>query len=156
MNIFLLDLDYDNNAKCYVDRHVVKMITEYAQLLSGAVRVSGIDSGYKLTHKNHPSAIWVRESLDNWLWLKNLSRSLNNEYKYRYNRNYNHKSYDMINSLPLPNIPSIGLTPFKLAMPNDVKVDDPVQSYRNYYNMYKQHIAKWTNREIPLWFKPKI
>lgn len=128
------------------------MITEYAQLLSGAVRLSGIDVGYKLTHKNHPSAIWVRESLDNWSWLKDLSTALNEEYRFRYCKMVNHKSYDVISNLPLPNIDSIGMTPFRLAMPDNVKVECPIASYRNYYVAYKQHIAKWKNRTVPPWF----
>lgn len=156
MNIFYLDIDHDTNAKYHLDKHVVKMVTEYAQLLSSAVRISGIDAGYKLTHANHPSAIWVRESLDNWLWLRDLAEALNFEYMYRYDRVNNHKAYDMIQALPLPDIDKCGITPFKLAMPDDVKCSDPVQSYRNYYNVHKQHIAQWTNRDMPEWFIPKF
>lgn len=152
MNIFYLDKDPKVNATYHVDRHVVKMITEYAQLLSAAVRLSGIDAGYKVTHKNHPSALWVRESLDNWLWLKELSKELNDEYMYRYEKNVNHKAYDTIQALPIPNIDSIGITSFRLAMPNDVRCECPIQSYRNYYIKYKQHIASWKKRDVPEWF----
>jgi hypothetical protein len=152
MNIFYLDCDHETNATYYVDKHIVKMITEHAQLLSTAVRESGIDAGYKVTHKNHPSAIWARESLDNWLWLRDLNEALNSEYRYRYGRDVDHKAFEVSRSLPLPNIPQRGPTPFRLAMPNDVKVEDPVQSYRNYYKKYKQHIAKWTARPVPKWF----
>lgn len=154
MNIFFLDSDHETNAKYHIDRHVVKMVTEYAQLLSSAVRLSGIDAGYKLTHPNHPSAIWTRESLDNWLWLRDLSEALNYEWMYRYDHFINHKAYDTILQLPLPNIESKGITPFRLAMPDDVKHENPIQAYRNYYNVHKQHIASWTNRDIPDWFIP--
>lgn len=153
MNIFYLHKDHATNSAYHLDRHVVKMVTEYAQLLSSAVRLSGIDAGYKLTHKNHPSAIWTRESLDNWLWLRDLSKALNEEYMYRYEKTVNHKAYDTISSLPLPNIPSLGITSFKLAMPDDVKVECPIQSYRNYYIKYKQHIASWSKRPMPEWFE---
>jgi len=152
MNIFYLDYNIEECAKAHVDKHVVKMITEHAQLLSTAVRLSGIDAGYKVTHQNHPCAIWARESLDNWRWLKDLTEALNNEYMYRYERFNNHKAFDTVLSLPEPNIPSTGITPFRLAMPDDVRTDDPVQAYRNYYNKYKTHIAVWTNREVPYWF----
>ena len=37
-------------------------------------------------------------------------------------------------------------------MPIDYKVDDIVESYRNYYRGDKAHIAKWTNREVPEWW----
>ena len=39
MNIFYLHEDPIQNAKWHVDKHVVKMVTEYAQLLSTAHRV---------------------------------------------------------------------------------------------------------------------
>lgn len=38
---------------------------------------------YKLAHKNHPCAIWARESLANWYWLRELAAFLNSEYKFR-------------------------------------------------------------------------
>jgi hypothetical protein len=153
MNIFYLDNNHYLNATYHVDKHVVKMITEYAQLLSTAVRLSGNDIGYKITHKNHPSAIWVRESLDNWLWLRDLATELNKEYQYRYKKSINHKAFDVIQILPVPALPAIGKTPFRLAMPGDVKTDDPIQSYRNYYKKYKQEIASWKERDVPEWFK---
>ena len=39
MNIFYLDNDVDVCAQMHVDKHVVKMILEYAQLLSTAHRL---------------------------------------------------------------------------------------------------------------------
>ena len=39
MNIFYLDKDVKKCAEMHVDKHVVKMILEYAQLLSTAHRV---------------------------------------------------------------------------------------------------------------------
>jgi hypothetical protein len=46
------------------------------------------------------------------------------------------------------------LTPFALAMPNEFKTDDPVESYRNYYmSEPKQKIASWKKkREKPEWY----
>ena len=39
------------------------------------------------------------------------------------------------------------------AMPDDCKIiDDAINSYRKYYQLYKAHIAKWTDRDIPDWF----
>jgi hypothetical protein len=59
------------------------------------------------------------------------------------------------------NIPSddkfeeIGLTPFALAMPQEYKTEDPVESYRNYYmSEEKQKIASWKKcREKPEWYR---
>jgi hypothetical protein len=151
MNIFLLDMDWQTNATYHVDKHVVKMILESAQLLSTAVRLSGIDAGYKAAYKNHPCAIWTRQSLANWKWLYYLTEALNEEYKYRYNKKVNHKSYDVVQSLPLPNIEDIGVTQFAQAMPNCYKSYDPVQAYRNYYIGEKDHLFSWTKRDVPYW-----
>ena len=81
MNIFALHLEPKTCAEMHVDKHVVKMILEYSQLLSTAHRVldgqqyvddssgrrikrwklnnsfAGDKLLYKATHINHPSAI---------------------------------------------------------------------------------------------------
>ena len=69
MNIFYLDRNPILAADKQCDRHVVKMILETAQLLSTAhYELDGESPAYKPTHKNHPSAVWVRKSLDHYLW----------------------------------------------------------------------------------------
>ena len=66
MNIFYLDRNPVVAAQMMCDKHVVKMILESAQILSTAHRVLDGDEHadnvgmYKMTHKNHPSTIWVR------------------------------------------------------------------------------------------------
>ena len=86
MNIFVLDNDINICAKYHCDKHVIKMILESAQMLSSVVRLNGHDIGYKLTHQNHPCTIWARKSLSNYLWLFQLTDSLNSEYRYRYSK----------------------------------------------------------------------
>lgn len=54
MNIFVLSTNPVECASFHNDKHVVKMIVEYAQLLSSVHRVYGYDVGYKLTHKTIP------------------------------------------------------------------------------------------------------
>ena len=49
------------------------------------------------------------------------------------------------------NFPESGLTTFALAMPDEYKTDDPVESYRMYYKS-KKAIASWKNRAPPVWF----
>ena len=83
MNIFVLDKDIKKCAQYHCDRHVIKMILESSQMLSTACRMNGVHDGYKATHISHPCSIWVRESLDNWFWLRDLVTELNEEYKYR-------------------------------------------------------------------------
>lgn len=153
MNIFVLDSNIQKSAEYHCDKHVVKMILESAQLLCTTVRLNNIDYGYKITHINHPCSIWVRKSLSNFLWLKNLSYYLNEEYKYRFKHLNNHKSYDVIKLSPIPNIIDLGLTPFAQAMPEKYKCDDAVTAYRNYYIHEKKNLLKYTNRQVPNWIK---
>ena len=152
MNIFVLDLDHKTNAQYHCDKHVVKMLLEYCQLLCSAYYYTNQEklSPYKLTHQNHPCAIWVRESLDNWVWLYCLSLKLYEEYKHRYG-NKTHKAGETIKSLPIPCLIPKGLTPFVQAMPDGYKSKDPVNAYRTYYKEGKTHLFSWKNRPTPEW-----
>ena len=156
MNIFFLDFDTQKCAQYHCDKHVVKMILETAQLLCGAHHMANrisLNIPYKLSHKNHPCSIWVRESLSNYLYLCDLGLELCKEYTYRYEKR--HKSQDVIewclSNKPL--IYDIGFTTPPKAMPDEYKVDDVIQSYRNYYVGAKKDFAKWKNRDIPEWFQ---
>ena len=152
MNIFFLDFDTNKCAEYHCDKHVVKMILETAQLLCGVHWVLGDEAPYKLTHRNHPCAIWTRECLENYIWLADLCLELCKEYTYRYGKR--HKSQDIIEwcLVNKPKINDIGFTTPPMAMPDEYKVDDVIESYRNYYRGAKADFAKWKNREIPEWF----
>ncbi|MFQ9249449.1 MAG: hypothetical protein ACLR3R_19585 [Clostridium paraputrificum] len=150
MNIFWLDYDPKKSVVYYCDKHVVKMITEYAQLLSSCCRLTGVECGYKVSHRNHPCAIWLRESLTNWYYLRYLSFLLQDEYFYRYGKI--HSAYRVISLLDPPNVKDNGLTLPPQCMPNVYKCDDLVKAYRNYYIGEKSSFATWKNREVPYWF----
>ena len=159
MNIFLLDTDTRKCAQYHCDKHVVKMILETAQLLCGVHHMTDQVTDqvpYKLSHKNHPCAIWSRESLSNYLYLCDLGLELCREYTYRYGKR--HKSQDVIEWCVTnkPNICDKEFTEPALAMPNEYKVDSVVESYRNYYIGEKSKIAVWKNREIPEWFNVEL
>ena len=159
MNIFFLDENPKLSAQYHVDKHVVKMILETAQLLCGvhhSINTSStLQVPYKLSHKNHPCAIWARESLSNYLYLCELGLELGKEYTYRYGKK--HKSIEVIEwcIVNKPNIIDIGFTKPAMAMPDEFKVDSVVESYRNYYIGAKISLASWKNREKPFWFGKK-
>ena len=161
MNIFYLHNNPGDSAIMHLVKHCVKMILEYSQLLSTAHRVlDGDDYAdkhgfYKKTHMNHPSAVWVRKSAENYAWLVQLLSFLCIEYTYRYGKIHKIQDTRLMHKLFLiPN--NIGTEPFTEptpAMPDDCKViDDSIASYRKYYQLYKAHIAKWTDRNMPYWF----
>jgi len=158
MNIFFLDENPTLSAQYHVDKHVVKMILETAQLLCGVHHMTPQVTPqvpYKLSHKNHPCAIWARESLSNYLYLCEMGLELGKEYTYRYGKK--HKSIEVIEwcIVNKPNIPDIGFTTPAMAMPDEFKVDSVVESYRNYYMGAKISLASWKNREKPFWFGKK-
>jgi len=154
MNIFALDQIPEKAAQYHVDKHVVKMPLEYAQLLSTAhVIIDNKRRGYAATHIHHPSAKWARLNRNTYLWLYELFRHTSREYHHRYGRH--HKSWlELETELEEP---PAGLLdePFRppyLAMPAIyMKPGDCVGSYRLYYNEDKRELHSWTNRPKPEW-----
>lgn len=151
MNIFFLDYDPRENVKFYVNKHLIKMPLEYAQMLSTANRFCGLDEGYRITHLNHPCTIWTRECVENWKYLRDLAFLVNQEARYR-GYNY-HSSLDVIKSLSEPPLPKLGhLTIPPKCMPDVCKMEDLVDSYRLYYLRDKRSIADWGKRGEPWWW----
>jgi hypothetical protein len=181
MNIFYLSENPKQAAQYHLDKHVVKMILESAQLLCTAHRLlDGIQtkqakttrSGkirhvnryvlanplnnelmYNATHINHPCAAWCRDNINNYMWLYELFVALCDEYTFRYGKK--HKTdlmlRDILKSAPV----SISQSSFTFpaqAMPVQYKHSDPVIAYRNYYIGAKAKFARWTKRSIPSWF----
>lgn len=153
MNIFVLDLNPVMCAKYHCDKHVVKMITETAQLLSTALHLNNQTSSkqYKQTHINHPCTKWTVKSKSNYKWLKQLGECLYLEYIERYDKL--HKAGEVLINLPMLNIKDIGLTDFALAMPEQYKTSNTVESYRNYYIGEKLSFLKYKTGNIPSWLK---
>lgn len=149
MNIFVVDYDPVIAARMLCDKHVVKMCLETAQMLST------INSGpYKPTHKNHPCTLWAGSRVSNYLWLVEHGLALADEYTQRYGKV--HKSQAVIESLAIIPFDSLqGMTPFALAMPDEYKCDDPVESYRNYY-MSKAAFCTWKDKQPPDWFLERL
>lgn len=170
----MLDYNPVKAARYHNDKHVVKMILETAQLLSTAHRVldgeveitkrngrkythyhldGDMDNIYKATHINHPSAIWVRESKENYRWLQHLFVSLLAEFEIRRNKSHKCEFLEPYLVKFPKNIPDIPMTPIRQAMPDEFKHQDGVIAYRNYYINGKNHLAQWTKREVPSWYK---
>jgi len=177
MNIFAIDKDPVIAAQQQCDKHVVKMILESAQLLSTAHRVIdgkevvgkspsgrkqkqyliGDDRDnvlYKATHVNHPSAIWCRQTKGNYTWLYVHFKALCKEYTSRYGKVHLCEE-KLLKQLVRPpvNIKQEGCTPVTLAMPDEYKTSDYVESYRKYYKSKAATIdMRWTKRNKPEWF----
>lgn len=152
MNIFLFCV------KLLFDPHVVKMPLETAQLLYSAwwVNRGGVPTSlqpYKCTHRNHPSAVWVRSSPSHYEWLCRYGLALCREYTFRYGRV--HKCQAHIESLRALGFPSTdrlyverppsvvrkfalrgcprGIFWFPLAMPDKYVSSSAERAYARYY-----------------------
>tara|TARA_R100000951_G_scaffold109454_1_gene106587 strand:- start:88 stop:645 length:558 start_codon:yes stop_codon:yes gene_type:complete len=176
MNIFYLSEDPEQCAKWHCDKHVLKMIIEYAQLLSTAHRMldgekvkvlsnSGKqmvtqyklndyreDHLYKCAHINHPSNIWVRSSKDHYLYTMELWNSLNREYTNRYGKVHEtfKKLCQYLNQLPNNIDKNVGFQLPPQCMPDECKIvgtNDPVNNtIQAYREFYKAH-----KREFATW-----
>lgn len=153
------------------------MILETCQLLSTAHRlldgvqlVGKTDTGrnikkwilpdkresilYKATHVNHPSAVWCRQSKQNYQWLHSLLVELCKEYTYRYEKSHKCERIGLVQALKISPtcISKDGFTEPTPAMPEEYKVsNDSIASYRNYYNGEKQKMFSWKKRQCPFW-----
>ena len=161
MNIFYLHTDPVEAARTQFDRHVVKMIVETAQLLSTAHHE--LDGGrglsqnlYKPAYVKHPSAVWVRQSLEHYMWLYDHFTALCDEYTRRYGKV--HKTAERL-CVPL-RTPPVGIPDAKWVDPPQCMPDrfkdpnDTVQAYRNYYQHGKEewlHVWKYPATR-PDWF----
>lgn len=157
MNIFFLDRDPVTCAQYHCDKHVVKMCLEYSQLLQTAMFRLGYETEYEPTHYNHPCALWVAESIQHWNWVHDLALCVNEEYKYRYGKEDDHKSLTaLMDSLALaqtwPGLyPRVSWVDPPMCMPDEAKRDDVVEAYRAYYSNHKVHNIemRWSWRNKP-------
>lgn len=185
MNLFFLDHDLDKCAEYHIDKHVGKMQLEAAQLMTTTLWVDKylgfiprkltseelgvlndvkrvtppinerVFTRYLFTHPNHPSAIWARSSLEHHYWIINYINALNKETMWRGNKS--HASCAEANRMPEPtNLPDKGWTTPALAMPDELKSDDAVASYRMFYMLDKAPFASWKVRGKPYWWNEEI
>ena len=153
MNIFVLDVDPQRAAEAHVDKHVVKMPLESAQMLCAARRLVGSKSEprYKLTHKGHPCTLWVCDSLQNYRWLSELGLAICREYTHRYDKIHACEAVIGECIADPPDFDRQGMTDFAQAMPDEYKRESAVEAYREYYRCNKLHLHSWTLRDTPEW-----
>lgn len=167
MNIFYLHEDPAKSAEFMYNKHVIKMVTETAQILSTVHRILDgeeyIDltkNGrrikkwrmkdktldkllYKSTHPNHPSVMWARESFDNYFWLYQHFIALGEEYTKRYKKQHLSitKLADILYNVP-KNIETKGFTKVPQFMDEKYFNESSIDAYWNYYIGVKHTIAE--------------
>jgi hypothetical protein len=141
MNIFYLSESPKFAAIQQHNKHVVKMILESAQMLCTAHHELGSTDErlYKRTHTNHPSCVWVRQSVPHYMWLYNHMLELGEEYTRRYGRT--HLTITKMKDLlltPPTEMPDNGFIPPPQCMPEEYKAEDTVEAYQNYYTFKRE------------------
>ena len=155
MNIFYLDRDPRVAAQMHCDEHCVKMVLETAQLLCTAHHVTGTgeEGMYKVTHRNHPSALWVRSSSQHYKWTYSLFRELLTEFYHRRGKTHASERLHPYVSV-VPAIEDNGFKAPPQCMPDKYMGQDTVKAYRDYYLGDKASFATWKwTRPSPVWWK---
>jgi hypothetical protein len=170
MNIFFLDRkpggmpDPVGSAKDLDDKRIHKMALESAQILCTIIADRDPDFHahhglYKPTHANHPCTVWAGESLANFLWLLEHAAACVHEAARRYDkRSSDYKVAHVLAKVErwaerrsLPScFPESGWTKPKLAMPDEFKGDDTVDSYRRYFRSKPNVVYQRTH--APAWY----
>lgn len=164
MNIFTFHKCTASSAEDHCDNHCNKMTIEYAQILSTVLRVYYSMDDYRLyqpTHQHGRFVKWAAASSNNFEWLTELFSETAKQYELRFGRT--HATYHRFDGGAvfdwhrklLPRCECV--IPPPLGMPTECQIGDGTtwksvtQSYRNYFNMKKQHIAKW-KFATPEWY----
>lgn len=162
MNIFFVYLSAKLAARSLCDKHIIKLALETAQLLSTTMYIINESENkniYKMTHRNHPCAIWVRNSQENFKWTIEHGLELCYEYTRRYHKI--HKSQAVIEYIQthfdITKIKKKQFTMPVICMNDEYKISqDPIICYREYYIKNKSRFAKWKNTSPPDWYSTSL
>lgn len=157
MNTFVLHTDTIASVQSHVDKHVVKMPIETAQLCCTALYLRfRIETPYKPVYQFHPCTKWAETSFWNWSWLWEYGILLCDEYSYRYGRV--HATREVFSWLRGAVKPLIGSftgdqTEHPKCVTEPYKRYDTVTAYRLYYLHTKNRLHAWKNRPVPSWIE---
>ena len=164
MNLFYVESSPQGAAQALCDKHVNKMTTETAQMLSTAVHrhLSPPNSSvfpfiWRPAYLHHPSTRWVGDCLAQYVWAYALLKALCDEFEYRGFKNgephaakalvHYLGSFEVITALPDGTFDAP-----PQCMPDQYKQIDTMQAYRDYYRGEKLGFAKWERgRDAPAW-----
>lgn len=156
MNIFYINENPIIAARELADDHIRKMQIESAQMCSTAHWETGSTAPYKRAHWNHPSTKWVRESIQHYIWLIEHGLEICNEFEKRYGKK--HKTKDVLEWLLVnhPNLPDKDFVPPPQCMPEEFKMEDTIEAYKNFYINDKIKVKKLNWNKLnnqPEWTK---
>lgn len=158
MNIFAVHNCPEQSARMLNDKHIPKMPTESAQILSTVVsKYMQYDLGYRPTHANHPNVLWAAESRSNFIWLIKHAEAMLDEHVRRFKR-IKHATPRMVisaakqivNEITFPKDElTIFAQGFKLKAPHCLH-ENPIFGYRQFY-IYDKLWMGWKYTPAPDW-----
>ena len=147
MNVFACHVDPAVSATWLADQHVIKMVTETAQILSTALAVGGrqVAGLYKPTHVHHPCVLAASVDSAYFGWTALHGLALGAEYTTRFGKVHGALGVIQV-ALDAAGLDSAGVyqpSTFPLAMPDVCKRLNPHDAYREYL---RTKYAEWRER----------
>jgi len=142
MNIFYINENPTIAAQQLADDHIRKMQIESAQMCCTAHWETGGEAPYKRAHKNHPSTIWVRQSIHHYRWLVKHGLEICNEFEKRYGKSHATKTVLQWLEQNEPILPDNGFIEPPQCMPEEFKKENTIEAYKNFYINDKIKIKK--------------
>ena len=149
MNIFYIHADPIIAAQQLADDHIRKMQIESAQMCCTAHWETGNEAPYKRAHKNHPSTIWTRQSIQHYNWLVEHGLEICREFELRYGKLHATQKVLEWCKDNKPNIPDNGFVAPPKCMPEEFRVEDTIESYKNFYINDKVKVKQLDWKKIP-------
>ena len=159
MNIFAIEgdvktgkIDWIASAKSQDNYRVVKMILECCQILSTVLNEQGVKAPYRSFNPRHPSCLWAAESSTNFENLIIHCASMIDEYNERFGKTHKCKEVlrQIVKLYDATRFPRQEETPLRLAMPDEMRHDNPVLAYRKFYASKPK--VRYPEGKVPNWF----
>jgi hypothetical protein len=158
MNIFAIEsneqgeIDWVKSAQSQDNYRLVKMILESCQILSTVLNEQGVCAPYKSFNPKHPSCMWAAESSSNFESLTIHCLAMIEEYTERFDKRHKCASVleQIIDLYDPGRFYTHEPTPLKMAMPDNFKGDNVVESYRKFYASKPR--VRYPKEKIPTWF----
>jgi hypothetical protein len=113
------------------------MQIESAQMCCTAHWETGSEAPYKKAHKNHPSTIWTRNSINHYRWLVEHGLEICKEFEKRYGKKHKTEEVLLWCKNNEPNILDKGFTEPPQCMPVQYMKKDTIEAYRTFYKKEK-------------------
>lgn len=146
------EIDWSKSAKSHDNYRLSRSLIATTQILAATLLHHGLKTEIKPISSNHPFHLWTVESTDNINSIFTFGDALSNEFYIRFGKI--HKSgillQKMRSDLEKIKIKDEKKNNFPLAMPEEFKADDVIQSYRNFW--VSKEKMRYPHDKVPIWF----